>query len=184
MLLTDARSKLLSLAEANAQAVRRRQPFATEVHVAKLDWTDEADLSGATGGNLCDGDVRTPDAGATTAAAACHADVVLGSDISYTPESVGPLAALLERLAAPLTLIIGPAGRPSMRALYERLAASAVVAVEERKLTLVSANADDADTRRAAAAAPAAAEEDAEDDTATMRSCGVHSLLIVRPRAA
>ena len=88
-------------------------------------------------------------------------DVAIGSDICYEEACVGPLAALLERLAAPLTLLIGPVGRPSYSLLRDRLMESPKLHTEERILSLVCANLD------APAGAPA-------------HSAGVHRLLIVR----
>ena len=88
-------------------------------------------------------------------------DVAIGSDICYEEACVGPLAALLERIAAPLTLLIGPVGRSSYALLRQRLKASSMLRTEERLLSLVCNNADD-------------------HQPATVHSAGVHSLLIVR----
>ena len=88
-------------------------------------------------------------------------DIAIGSDICYEEACVGPLAALLERLAAPLTLLIGPVGRSSYALLRQRLKASSMLRTEERLLSLVCNNADD-------------------HQPATVHSAGVHSLLIVR----
>ena len=140
--LTDARSKLLSLALQNIDALRQNHLSVTaKLDVAPLQWGDapgDNDLS-ALGG----------------------VDVAIGSDICYEEACVGPLAALLERLAAPLTLLIGPVGRSSYALLRQRLKASSMLRTEERLLSLVCNNADD-------------------HQPATVHSAGVHSLLIVR----
>ena len=158
--LTDARAPLLTLAEKNAEQIKSSQPVAAEVSVAHLQWGGEAD------------------APTTGEGAGRRYDVVLGSDICYSEENVPSLAELIERLRAPLTLIIGPAGRPSMRLLRERLFASEKVVVVERKLTLICEKNENADE----GAQPAGrAEAAAGEQEATVRSSGVHSLLIVSP---
>jgi predicted nicotinamide N-methyase len=129
--------------------MRRSQPVPAAVDVAPLQWGCNAE-HGESNETVLDREF----------------EVVLGSDICYTEESVPALVELVERLHAPLALIIGPVGRPSMRLLRERLAASPALDVEERLLTLLCSN-PDAPTR-------------ADDDTA-MRSGGVHLLLVVRP---
>ena len=141
--LTDARAKLLSLALQNIDALRQNHVSVTaKLDVAPLQWGDapgDNDLSAFTGG----------------------VDIAIGSDICYEEACVGPLAALLERLAAPLTLLIGPVGRSSYALLRQRLKASSMLRTEERLLSLVCNNADD-------------------HQPATVHSAGVHSLLIVR----
>ena len=141
--LTDARSKLLSLALNNIDALRQNHASVTaKLDVAPLQWGDapgDNDVSALAGG----------------------VDVAIGSDICYEEACVGPLAALLERLAAPLTLLIGPVGRSSYALLRQRLKASSMLRTEERLLSLVCNNADD-------------------HQPATVHSAGVHSLLIVR----
>ena len=149
VLLTDSRSRLIDLANENAATMRNTMPWATEVQTTQLDWNthDEA---------------HQP----------LNADVIIGSDICYEPASVPPLASFLERFAAPLTIIIGPTGRPSMKMLREMLCDSPMLSVEEKRLTLVSEDADK----------PRAPEEEEEEDH-MMRSSGVYSLVIVRPAA-
>ena len=87
VLLTDSRARLTELAEANAATMRASMPWASEVVTSQLDWNthDEAEQPLA-------------------------ADVIIGSDICYEPAFVPPLAHFLERLSAPLTIIIGPTG--------------------------------------------------------------------------
>ena len=142
--LTDARSKLLELAQQNADQLKETQPVPADVAVELLEWGGESDASSPSGAY----------------------DVIIGSDICYHEASVPPLAELLERLSAPLTLIIGPAGRPSMQLLKQAMMASPVLAVEERMLSLVCSNADDSLT----------------DKASSVTSSGVHSLLIVSPK--
>ena len=155
--LTDAREKLLELAEQNAGALRQSQPVPAEVATARLQW----------GGAASDDDA--------TGAAPRAYDVVLASDVCYEEDSVPPLASLLEELAAPLTLLIGPAGRPSYNRLRERLADSPRLELEERMLTLVCANADEVSDEW-----PLLERTDATGE-ATVRSSGVHRLLILSP---
>ena len=135
------------------------------MHVSRLLWgggclTHEAQSHSAEQ----PGDSDAPNAVEWAAAHAGAFDLVLGCDICYEESSVPHVLALLEKLGAPLAYIIGPAGRPSVQRLREQLAASPHVVVEERRLTLVCANAD---------VEPAPDEE--------RRSAGVHSLLVVTP---
>jgi len=157
VVLTDERPPLLRLAEQNAAALKRDQPVPAAVSVAPLQWGPMAKQS----------DDAVLERGF---------EVVIGSDICYEEESVPPLVELIERMAAPLALLIGPAGRPSMRKLRERLEASPALTVEERLLTLVCSNADEAPRDGAAGGA-----SDAEADSAMVRSGGIHRLLVVRP---
>ena len=147
--LTDARSKLLELAEQNMEALRHTQPVPATVAIEHLQWGGDGETSTARGAY----------------------DVIIGSDICYEEASVPSLAALLERLQAPVAMVIGPAGRPSMKLLKQTMRASPFVHVEERLLSLVCSNAD-------ASASPL---DVGADDATLVRSSGVHSLLIVSP---
>jgi len=147
--LTDSRAPLLALAQHNAEraaAVQQEsaRPFAA-VRVAHLDWSH----AGAGAGDEVE------------------FDYVWGSDVCYEEAEVQPLAALLARLRAPLTVIIGPSSRPSMQLLAEQLGRMDV-RVEERHVTLLAANADGG----------------GGDDVQRLHSAGVHSVLLIRPGAA
>jgi predicted nicotinamide N-methyase len=160
--LTDSRSQLLSLAERNADAIRESQLLTADVGAEYLQWGSSAAS-------------EPPTSTGVEAAVRRDFDVVLGSDICYMEDSVPALAELLEKLRAPLTLIIGPAGRPSYQLLRKLLQASARLKVEERMLTLVCMNADDGPTQ--------AEGWEAKDEGAMVRSSGVHSLLVISPSA-
>ena len=157
--LTDSRSQLLTLAERNAGAIRESQRVTADVAAEYLQW-------GSSAASEPPEATSTGEGIGVEAAVRRDFDVVLGSDICYIEESVPALADLLERLRAPLTLIIGPVGRPSYQLLRKLLLASARLKVEERMLTLVCTNADDGPT-------PA--------EGAMVRSSGVHSLLVISP---
>jgi len=145
--LTDARQRLVEVAEQNVAALRLHQPsVATQVAVAQLEWGDGA---------------------SSEPLGTFDNDVVIGSDICYEPSSVAPLVELLERFVDAVAFIIGPAGRPSMATLRQRLFESTRLNAEERKLTLVCSDAD-------------AASNGAEG----AHSAGMHSLLIVTPLSA
>lgn len=153
VMLTDSRARLLELGRSNAAAISKLQashkrPWA-HVQFERLAWggetRDRGDLEGWRGTNY---------------------DLVLGSDICYEPDAVPPLVDFLVELAAPLTMLIAPASRPSWRLLRDELVASARFDVEERLLSLVCTNVDDAQ---------------AAEPQASVHSGGVHSLLIVRP---
>lgn len=163
--LTDARPKLLPVLESNAAGAC---PSA-DVHVKILEWGD--------GYFTGDPELATKRECGTTKSSSHLADfveqfdVVIGSDVCYEEQSVPHLASLLSELHAPLSLLIGPAARPSMRKLAEVLAKTEGMHVEERLFTLVCSNAteegDDGETG-------------SSSTTKTWRSGGVHMLLTVR----
>ena len=138
MTLTDTRPKLLSLMRDNARA-----GASCQVNTKELTWGDTA--------------VDKKEVG--------RYDLVLGADICYDPSGVPHLLRLITDLRAPVTIIIGPSTRPSLGALAEALAAVEGVSVEERHLSLVSSNADEA-----------------TDSTADLPAT-VHRMLIVRQSA-
>lgn len=100
----------------------------------------------------------------------------------YEESSVSPLVDLLTaQLRAPLSIIVGPETRPSLRALGSALEAVPGVSVEQRRLSLVSSDAD------AEAEAKAGAEEgnamgNASDDGRKLPG-STHLVLIVRQGA-
>lgn len=171
--LTDARPYLMDVLKKNAHAAH---PVA-DVHVAQLQWggglgdkvtgaDGHADANGMANETLLpNGQLRYSDF-------ADRYDVVLGSDICYEEHSVPHLTSLIRELHAPLSILIGPATRPSMRALAHALKEIEGVQVEERRLTLVCHNA----ARDDDAKWPSKAE--AVDGV--VRSSGVHMLLKVR----
>jgi len=149
--VTDARVPLLELAARNAEATRRDQQDSgrawADVSTAQLQW-----------GNGFN-DVEP------------HFDFAMGSDICYEESSVPALAQLIDTMRI-ATCVIGPATRPSMRALLRHLAENTHLDVTERKLTLVCNNAEKEQLAHTA-------RRDGTHDE--MRSGGVHSLIMIRP---
>jgi predicted nicotinamide N-methyase len=164
--LTDARPKLVPVLESNAAGVC---PLA-DVHVKTLEWGDgyfTGDPQLAAMKQSREGTHPT----AHAAELVDYFDIVIGSDVCYEEQSVPHLASLLRELHAPLSLLIGPATRPSMRKLAEALRYTDGMDVEQRLVTLVCSDAtDDSDS----------GETKWSSTTSTWRSAGVHMLLTVR----
>jgi predicted nicotinamide N-methyase len=164
--LTDARPKLVPVLESNAAGAC---PLA-DVFVKTLEWGD--------GYFTGDPQLAAMKQSRENAHPAAHVaelvdqfDIVIGSDVCYEEQSVPHLASLLRQLHAPLSLLIGPATRPSMRKLAEVLRGTEGMHVEQRLVTLVCSDAtDDSDS----------SETKWSSTTAKWRSGGVHMLLTVR----
>jgi predicted nicotinamide N-methyase len=159
VLMTDSRPKLVMVAEHNLKTVRSSQSSQSagnRTRAAKMDWThsDEEDSAGSV---MPSGSI----------------DVLIASDVCYEAASVAPLVDLVEKLDAPLMIIIGPNGRPSMQQLRKRLFASDTIVVEERQLTLVCSNANESGE-----------VGNMIDGVESMRSAGVHMLLVLKRRKA
>jgi len=153
--LTDSRPPLLELAAHNAEATRREQQesgrtWAT-VSTAHLQWGNDSNVIEPKNDDF---------------------DYAIGSDICYEESSVPALAELIDSMRV-ATCVIGPATRPSMRALLHHLAENTRLQVTERKLTLVCNNAEKEQLG-------STAQSMGYDE---MRSGGVHSLIMIQPAA-
>jgi len=153
--ITDGRHALVDLGYQNSRAAHAvftaaALPFAP-VRVAALEWGGERS-----------GTAQPP-------RALIGYDLVLGSDVCYDEASVPSLAAMIVTLRAPVTIVVGPSTRPSMKLLVRELEGLGL-SVDTHRLTLV---------RREAikASEPLPAEA---DDGAMVQSGGVHLVLIIR----
>ena len=191
--LTDARPRLLDLAQKNARNVQRAQhahhgPFA-RMGFERLAWGD----GGGRSSNHHHKEEKDEASSATAFSAKLRAgdafDLVIGSDICYEPEGVPALTDFLLELAAPTTILIGPANRPSFAALRDALLASGKVTVSERKVSLVCTNMEG---QEGGVALAGEHKEEERDDASLvlqheqqrarrLHSGGVHRVLVVVP---
>ena len=187
--LSDARPKLLEVLRWNAD---RCVPRPKDVSVRGLEWgkigpinrlakldsvtgtTEAASSTGEAG--------EAAEAGARARASSGSYDLIMGSDIAYDEDNIEPLVELLTGpRGAPVSLIVGPATRPSMQKLAERLGESAAAAaeaggglrLEQRLVTLVV---DEVVSKPAAGGRACGGEGGADG----VRSGGVHLVLVVR----
>ena len=196
--LTDSRPPLLELAAHNAEATRREQQesgrtWAT-VSTAHLQWgndsnviepkNDDFDYAIGSDSTLQRKMDRQRSVGVVCGS---HPDVCVcvcvcvcvharrdapRPTVCYEESSVPALAELIDSMRV-ATCVIGPATRPSMRALLHHLVENTRLQVTERKLTLVCNNAEKEQLG-------STAQSTGYDE---MRSAGVHSLIMIQPAA-
>ncbi len=115
--VTDAPPAMLELLRSNVRA------SAADARVARLDWSDPADV-----------------------AAARPVDVLVGADVCWSGHEVGPLESAIRGLRAPVAVLASLASRTAFADLVARLGHGGDVCngfdIEEHELTLLSSDAE------------------------------------------